>query len=76
MDRGRKPSAGSAGLVTRLARIGAVRGDETDEALRKETLVLSAAVITALATIWVVTYASLGLSVAAAIRSPTSSSRW
>jgi adenylate cyclase len=41
--------------------------DTRDEALRKETLVLSASLITALATVWVVTYSILGLYVAAAI---------
>jgi adenylate cyclase len=41
--------------------------DTPDEALRKETLVLSSAVITALAVVWVVSYSVLGLYLAAAI---------
>jgi adenylate cyclase len=61
---------GSAGWRTsleRLARIGADPTDSREEALRKETLVLSASLITALATVWVVTYSALGLYVAAAL---------
>ncbi len=53
--------------VWRLATIGALPTDGPDEALRKETLVLSAGLITALAVGWVVTYSWLGLYVAAAI---------
>ena len=41
--------------------------DTRDEALRKETLVLSAAFITLLAFVWVITYSALGLFVPAAI---------
>jgi adenylate cyclase len=59
--------AGWRGGLGRLARVGALASDSRDEALRKETLVLSAAVITALATVWVVTYSVLGLYLAAAI---------
>ena len=56
-----------SGALGRLARIGALPRDVREEALRKETLVLSASLITALATVWVVTYSALGLYVAAAI---------
>jgi len=41
--------------------------DSRDEALRKETLVLAAAFITALSVVWVATYWSLGLYLSAAI---------
>jgi adenylate cyclase len=58
---------GGSGLLTKLARIGAVPGDSADEALRKEVLVLSASMITGLAVVWVVTYWVLGLHLAAAI---------
>ena len=50
-----------------LARIGASPGDSREEALRKETLVLAATLVTALAVAWVVAYAVLGLYLAAAI---------
>jgi adenylate cyclase len=50
-----------------LARIGASPEDGREEALRKETLVLAAVLITALAVAWVVAYAALGLYVSAAI---------
>jgi adenylate cyclase len=53
--------------VERLASIGVLPTDSRDEALRKETLVLAAVVITGLATVWVATYWALGLHVAAAI---------
>jgi adenylate cyclase len=55
------------GRVERLARIGVLPTDSRDEALRKETLVLSASVITAIAVIWVGTYWALGLYLSAAI---------
>jgi adenylate cyclase len=55
------------GLVGRLARIGASTEDTPEEALRKETLVLSAALITVLAVAWVVAYSVLGLYLSAAI---------
>src|SRR5688572_8863574 len=58
---------GWRGVLGRLARIGASAEDSTEEALRKETLVLSAIVITALAVVWVVAYSALGLYLAAAI---------
>ena len=51
----------------RVARIGVLPGDSREEALRKETLVLAAAVITVLAVVWVGTYLALGLYLAAAI---------
>jgi class 3 adenylate cyclase len=60
-------SAGWRGALGRLVRIGALPTDSRDEALRKETLVLSASLITALATVWVVTYWALGLHLAAGI---------
>jgi len=54
-------------LLSRLAAIGAVETDDRDEALRKQILILSTATITALSTVWVITYWSLGLYLAAAI---------
>jgi guanylate cyclase len=50
-----------------LASIGTLPKDSRDEALRKETLVLSACLITALAVVWVATYWALGLYLSAAI---------
>ena len=50
-----------------LAHLGAVPSDSPAEALRKETLVLSAGIIGALAVVWVVTYGVLGLYVSALI---------
>jgi adenylate cyclase len=55
------------GVVGRLARIGASPEDSRDEALRKETLVLAAVLITVLSVVWVVAYSVLGLYLAAAI---------
>jgi adenylate cyclase len=55
------------GVVGRLARIGASPEDSREEALRKETLVLAAVLVTALAVGWVVAYAALGLYLAAAL---------
>ncbi len=55
------------GGLERLARIGALSTDGRDEAIRKETLVLSASLITALATVWVVSYWALGLHLPAAV---------
>src|SRR5438045_3921096 len=60
-------SGGWRSQVERFARIGALPTDARDEALRKETLVLSAAFITGLAVVWVVTYWVLGLYLSAAI---------
>jgi adenylate cyclase len=51
----------------RLARIGASPEDGRDEALRKETLVLAAVLITALSVVWVAAYSLLGLYLSAAI---------
>jgi adenylate cyclase len=53
--------------VARFAKLGSLPTDSADEALRKETLVLSAGLITALAIVWVITYWLLDLRVAAAI---------
>jgi guanylate cyclase len=55
------------GSLSRLSSIGARLDDDRDEALRKEVLVLSAAFITTLSVVWVVTYAALGLYLSAAI---------
>jgi guanylate cyclase len=55
------------GAVARFAKLGSLPTDPPDEALRKETLVLSAGMITGLAVVWVVTYWVLGLHLAAAI---------
>ena len=55
------------GPLGRLARIGALPTDGHDEALRKQILVLSASLITALAIGWVITYWLLGLRVPALI---------
>ena len=41
--------------------MGVLPTDSRDEALRKETLVLAASVITTLAVVWVATYWALGL---------------
>ncbi len=62
-----KAVPGWRGVVGRLARIGASPEDSRDEALRKETLVLAALVITSLAVAWVVAYSLLGLYLSAAI---------
>jgi guanylate cyclase len=53
--------------VDGLARVGVVAGDSQDETVRKATLTLSSALITALAVIWVGTYAALGLWLSALI---------
>jgi class 3 adenylate cyclase len=55
------------GPFRRLVAIGATPDDDHEEALRKQTLVLAAATITALSTIWVVSYAWMGLYLSAAI---------
>jgi guanylate cyclase len=60
-------SAGWRSRVDRLAKIGVLPTDSRDEALRKETLVLAAAFITALSVAWVATYSALGLYLSAAI---------
>jgi len=51
------------GLVT----IGALPEDGEEERLKEASLVLTATLITAMAVVWVVTYASLGLYLSAAI---------
>jgi adenylate cyclase len=58
---------GWRGVLGRLARIGASPEDSRDETLRKETLVLAAVLITALAVAWVVAYSVLGRYLSAAI---------
>lgn len=51
----------------RLLQLGARPSDTPDERLRKEALVLTAATIAVLATIWTLTYLLLGLPLAAAV---------
>lgn len=53
-------------LLTRFARISG-SPDDANVALRKSTLLLSASLITILASVWVVTYWTLGLRLAALI---------
>ena len=53
--------------IARFAKLGSIPTDSPDEALRKETLVLSAGLITTLAIVWVITYWVLDLRLAAAI---------
>jgi adenylate cyclase len=53
--------------VDRLAQVGTLPSDTEDEKVRKATLTLSAALITALAVVWVVTYAALELWLSALI---------
>jgi adenylate cyclase len=55
------------GAFRRLIDIGSRPEDDHDEALRKRVLVLAASIITALSTVWVVSYALLGLFVSALI---------
>lgn len=55
------------GWTKRLATIALLPEDEEQERLRKASLVLTASLIVALAVVWVVTYAALGLYVSAAI---------
>ena len=59
---GRLPS-----WLQRLVRIGALPTDSSELRVRKAVLVLSSTLMASLASIWVVTYAALGLWVAAAI---------
>ena len=56
-----------SGALARFAKLGSLPTDSPDETLRKETLVLSAGLITCLAIVWVVTYWVLDLRLAAAI---------
>lgn len=53
--------------LEQLARIGVLPTDSREEALRKETLVLSAAVTTLVSVVWVGTYWAFGLYLSAAI---------
>ena len=62
MDEGRR-----RGWLERLALAGILSTDSEDERIRKSTLTLSAALITTLATVWVVTYFALGLPLSASI---------
>ena len=55
------------GPFRRLIAIGSRPDDDHDEALRKRVLVLAAIIISALATVWVVSYALMGLYLSAAI---------
>jgi adenylate cyclase len=61
------PSAGSIGWLDRLASAGVLATDSEDERLRKATLTLAPLVIIPLAGIWVVTYWTQGLELAASI---------
>ena len=54
-------------MVRGLAEIGASPGDSHELRVRKTVLVLSAVLMTTLSSVWVVTYAILGLWVPAAI---------
>jgi adenylate cyclase len=54
-------------IVRRLASLGGLPTDTPEEALRKQTLVLSAVLITVLAVVWVASYWALGLYLSAAI---------
>ena len=54
-------------MVRRLATIGVAPSDSEEARVRKTTLTLSALLMTALAVIWVGTYAALGLWLSAAI---------
>jgi len=53
--------------VERIATIGEASDDSEEERLSKASLVLTATIVSALAVVWVVTYASLGLYLSAAI---------
>ena len=64
MDARSEPKPGA---FRRLVAIGSTPEDDHDEALRKQTLILAASVITALASVWVVSYALMGLYLSAAI---------
>jgi adenylate cyclase len=62
-----KKSRGWSSGLGWLIHIGADPGDTREEALRKETLVLSTSVITVLAVVWVISYWAMGLYLAAVI---------
>ena len=53
--------------MARVAAAGSLPTDTPDERLRKSALVLSSLLITALACVWVATYAALGLWLSALI---------
>jgi adenylate cyclase len=55
------------GWLRRLVEIGALPSDSGELRVRKAVLVLSSTLMASLASVWVVTYASLGLWVSAAI---------
>lgn len=55
------------GWTRRLAAIGVLPEDAEDERLRKASLILTASMVTAMAVVWVGTYAALGLFASAAI---------
>jgi guanylate cyclase len=57
----------AAAAVARAAAAGSLATDSPEERLRKSALVLSSLLITALACVWVATYAALGLWVSALI---------
>jgi adenylate cyclase len=59
-------AAGFAGFIERLAAAGTLPGDSEQERLQKAILTLSAALLSGLAVIWVVTYFVLGLALSAA----------
>ncbi|MFI7067346.1 adenylate/guanylate cyclase domain-containing protein [Kribbella sp. NPDC050124] len=65
--RGRSLGRAVVRWLERLADLGARAEDTHDERLRQGTLIFSALLITALSTIWVVTYLSYGDPVSAAI---------
>ena len=53
--------------VDRLAQVGTLPSDTEDEKVRKATLTLASSLMTALAVVWVATYAALGLWLSALI---------
>jgi adenylate cyclase len=55
------------GFLVRLGAIGVAPDDGEQERLAKAVITLSACLVTALSTVWVITYLSLGLPVSAAI---------
>jgi hypothetical protein len=55
------------GAFRRLIEIGSQPEDDEAESLRKRVLVLAASTITGLSTVWVVSYALMGLYVSALI---------
>jgi adenylate cyclase len=57
----------ASAALAKAAAVGALPSDASDERLRKSALVLSSLLITGLSFIWVATYATLGLWVAALI---------